>query len=117
MRATITWVIEHPDAGLCVVEPDTAVDLELVSPLSPAADAVDESWTGRLSRAPVTATTRARTRGVQRFAVEAIDSVTATSLIVDGKGQSGACLGDSGGPLIAYLTVHPEIVCTLYENR
>jgi hypothetical protein len=99
-RANINAVIEHPDADLCVVELDQAVDLELVSPLSPAADGIDESWTGRLVEIAGYGNDEHADAGFRRFAVEAIDSVTATNLIVNGKGQSGACLGDSGGPLL-----------------
>lgn len=39
--------------------------------------------------------------GELRFTAESISDLDASSISVDGKGVSGACLGDSGGPLLA----------------
>jgi hypothetical protein len=39
--------------------------------------------------------------GELRFAVETVAELTETRLLVDGLGASGACHGDSGGPLLA----------------
>jgi hypothetical protein len=38
---------------------------------------------------------------LRRFAVEPVREVDATRIVVDGQGRSGACDGDSGGPLLA----------------
>lgn len=40
-------------------------------------------------------------RGELRFVVEELAEVSAQELVVDGKGRSGACGGDSGGPLLS----------------
>jgi len=44
--------------------------------------------------------TETQTIGELRFLVEPITGLTTSSIMVDGFGQSGACIGDSGGPLL-----------------
>jgi hypothetical protein len=69
---------------LDVVEPGTV-------PLVPG-DAVELVGFG------ITLTNEARAR---RFLVEATSEIEPESITVDGFGKSGACLGDSGGPMLA----------------
>lgn len=45
--------------------------------------------------------TESQTRGELRFLVEALVAIDENNLHVDGYGMTGACLGDSGGPLLA----------------
>jgi hypothetical protein len=40
--------------------------------------------------------------GRQLFANETIGAIDADTITVDGKGKSGACIGDSGGPLLVF---------------
>ena len=40
--------------------------------------------------------------GRQLFANETIAAIDADTITVDGKGKSGACIGDSGGPLLVF---------------
>lgn len=45
--------------------------------------------------------TEEQTRGSRRFVVEPVVEVSDEQLAVDGEGRTGACAGDSGGPMLA----------------
>ena len=92
----------HPelDLGLIRVEPALAAD-DSVRPLAIAAGKVDERWLGeRVELAGFGTDEQGRLPAEPRYAVETVLAVRETKISVDGLGRSGACLGDSGGPLL-----------------
>ncbi len=101
IRRRILSSAVHPSADVALLEIDAgAIDLDFVFPIRADATPVDSSWTGRLVELAGFGSTEEQTSLERRFVVEPIVEVTTESLVVDGKGRSGACLGDSGGPLL-----------------
>jgi Trypsin len=93
----------HPelDVGLIRVAPELAAD-DSVRPLAIAAGTVDERWLGeRVELAGFGTDEQGLLPAAPRYAVESITEIRDTKIAVDGLGRSGACLGDSGGPLLA----------------
>ena len=91
-------VITHPSLDLMLIElEESPADHLEVASLS-LADRVPELGT------PVELAgfgwTEADPPGNLRFAVETVTEITATHVVVDGRGKSGACGSDSGGPLL-----------------
>lgn len=87
------------DAALLQVDPSTLAGTAPadIGALTPGAAELAAS--GRVEISGYGLTETGATREL-RFAVESITSVNALSVTVDGHGGSGACDGDSGGPLL-----------------
>lgn len=68
-------------------------------PLSP--NGLAEEWLGSAVELAGFGETEDLKFGSLRFVVEPIAEYTAEHVVVDGRGKTGACVGDSGGPLIA----------------
>lgn len=68
--------------------------------LSPWQEALDADWTGSSVTLAGAGLTEDGTIGELRFVQESIVDVRPTELWVDGLGRSGACGGDSGGPML-----------------
>jgi secreted trypsin-like serine protease len=95
----VTGIVHHPEHDVMLLEPDAGTPLA-AAPIPLWGDRIDESWVG----APVTLAgvgqTETRSVGALRFAEERVVLVDETEIRVDGAGVSGACIGDSGGPLL-----------------
>jgi hypothetical protein len=82
-----------------------AVLLQLIAapdarPIPLVREPIDASWTERLVQLAGAGRSERGTIVGTRFAVERIAEVTAEFLLTDGEGRTGACDGDSGGPLL-----------------
>ncbi|HKO49965.1 MAG TPA: trypsin-like serine protease [Polyangiaceae bacterium] len=92
----------HPelDAALIRFEP-ALVEGDAVRPFALESTPVDEQWLGeRVELAGFGIAEHGLLPAEPRYAVETITEVRESALVVDGDGRSGACLGDSGGPLL-----------------
>jgi hypothetical protein len=91
-------LVVHPELDAMIIElPETNGFLGSV-PLSRAR--VDNSWIGKQVQMTGFGRTEHDTRGELRFVRESIMDVEPDEIWVNGDGVSGACDGDSGGPLL-----------------
>ena len=64
--------------------------------------AIGTEWVGARVTLAGFGRTGTGTTGALNFVEESVTDVQATELMVDGRGKSGGCDGDSGGPLLAH---------------
>jgi hypothetical protein len=98
----INELVMHPDLDLMLIE----VDPDLVAatgarPIALFRGAIGDDWRGQRLTLAGLGQTESGSSGERRFVEEQVVKVTGTELWVDGMGASGACGGDSGGPLLA----------------
>lgn len=94
------FVASNKAADIALVElPGLALE-GLVEPIMWNEEPPNESWSGRLVQLAGFGTDVLSPPGPRRFLVETLKRVMEESLLVDGQGKSGACAGDSGGPLL-----------------
>jgi hypothetical protein len=94
--------VTHPELDLAlwrVVDRDGELGAHF-EPLLVWATDVDRNWIGKSAELAGYGTTETDATGQRRFATESISDVDETFITVDGAGRSGACAGDSGGPLL-----------------
>jgi hypothetical protein len=91
--------IVHPVLDVMVFHFDDAV-AKLVQPLALFGGSIGPDWEGELATLAGVGRTETGEVGQLRFVREPIVGVSATEITVDGMGRSGACGGDSGGPLL-----------------
>ena len=92
----------HPELDLALwrlVDPDAELPAHF-EPLLAWTAAVDTSWIGKDAELAGYGTTETDATGKRLFTTERISDVDETFITVDGAGRSGACSGDSGGPLL-----------------
>ena len=98
-RADEVWL--HPELDVALLEATWLEEEEDgIAPLPLNAEPLDEAWAGTpvelagygLKENPAPATLA--------FVVEEVARVEPSHVVVNGMGRSGACLGDSGGPLL-----------------
>lgn len=95
----VTSMERHPelDLGLLVLE----ADLPTAALGIPWMDALHPEWVGAPAELAGYGLTEAGAARSLRYASESIVELDEQFVVVDGEGQSGACDGDSGGPLFA----------------
>lgn len=91
-------VQKHPiyDALLIRLDGEVPVD-----PIHIVKNEIDSFWEGeRIQLAGYGSTEEGVPSETVMFLVSSISEITPTHIVVDGAGRSGACIGDSGGPLL-----------------
>jgi hypothetical protein len=93
----------HPELDVMSVqlEPGWKVTDRMPAPLPLWSSGVGTDWIGKRALLGGFGRDEQGISGLLLFAEETISAVTSSELQVDGEGQSGACGGDSGGPLLA----------------
>jgi hypothetical protein len=108
LRVPVVRDFAHPalDMGLFELEESERLAASGVTPLPLYAGSLGDDWVGRELILAGLGETEQGQRGERRFVTERIAAVLDTELIVDGRGASGACFGDSGGPGLAGTPAH-----------
>ncbi len=91
----------HPTRDALLLEIDRAAELDAldISPIELNSRSLDD-WRGREVVLAGLGRTERGSTGQLLFVHEPVLAVSATTLDVDGAGRTGACVGDSGGPLL-----------------
>ena len=100
LRESRRFVHPSRDVMLIRLQPSAELDPSIQEPIPIVEAPIGEDWIGREVTLAGLGVTETGARGERRFVKEPIVGVTADLLIVDGQGASGACVGDSGGPLL-----------------
>jgi secreted trypsin-like serine protease len=98
--AAVVSVTHHPEYDVMLVGLDGAADSLPAEPISLWSSPIDESWVGLQVTLAGVGETETGELGFLRFVDEQVVLVNEVEIRVDGMGKSGACLGDSGGPLL-----------------
>ncbi|MCP4600816.1 MAG: trypsin-like serine protease [Proteobacteria bacterium] len=99
---TASVVESHPSLDLMLVKLETQPPAELVNvePLVPLSREMGDRFLNGLAQVAGYGELEDGTIGERRFLVEPIIKIDADSITIDGSGKSGACIGDSGAPLL-----------------
>lgn len=99
---SVDEVFLHPylDVAIMVSGALERLDSDIVMPLTPHTAALGREWVGTPVEIAGFGVTETRSPDGPRFVTEEVSRVEDDHLVVDGKGWSGACVGDSGGPAL-----------------
>lgn len=89
----------HEELDIAIARLEDAIPSDLATPLEPisAREELEVDMLAILAGYGLTEDDRV---GVRLFVQEPIKEISTDAVIVDGRGQTGACVGDSGGPLL-----------------
>lgn len=94
-------LVPHPTIDLLLVRVEQLTDASVqITPLEAREEALDRSWTGTVVQLAGYGRQSNGAAGTLQFGAGEIADVTDTLLRLDGMQRSGACAGDSGGPLL-----------------
>ncbi|MCP4603887.1 MAG: S1 family peptidase [Proteobacteria bacterium] len=104
IRVSIIRRLLYPqrDVMLLEIQKSDVLDNLSIQPIEPWGDRVTDEWLGSFATLVGFGYTESGEIGDRLFLSEPIVEITPTTVIVDGKGESGACTGDSGGPLLLH---------------
>jgi hypothetical protein len=97
--AKLRRTVAHPELDVMLGELESAANPDIV-PITPWPSAIDEGWIGLEATLAGFGTTESGGIGQLLFAREPVADISPTEIWVDGRGKTGACSGDSGGPLL-----------------
>jgi hypothetical protein len=100
VRFDLVELVTHPERDALLVELDTAPDEREVTPIDVWPSSPDSTWVGARATLAGRGKTETGAVGELLFVQEPIVEVHPTEIWVDGAGRTGACGGDSGGPLL-----------------
>lgn len=100
-EAPVLSAVVHPELDVAVLFIDAAALPEELDPIPLFDGRVDDTWIGDRVELVGYGHTELGELGSLRFAAEAIAAVGPGTIMVHGRGHSGACGGDSGSPLLA----------------
>lgn len=99
-RIAVTSTKQHPEYDVMLLELADGGTSSGVTPISLWSGLIDQSWVGVPATLAGVGETQTGALGALRFVDEPVTSVDDIEIRVDGAGKSGACGGDSGGPLL-----------------
>jgi len=99
-RVAVTGVVHHPQYDVALLDLDNRAESLRASSIRLWSEPIGESWVGLSVTLAGVGETETGAVGLLRFAEESVVSIDDVAITVDGMGRSGACLGDSGGPLL-----------------
>jgi hypothetical protein len=91
--------VAHPELDVMLGELAAPAKTDVVA-ITPWPSAIDEGWIGLETTLAGFGTTESGGIGQLLFAREPVAKISPTEIWVDGGGKTGACSGDSGGPLL-----------------
>jgi Trypsin len=90
----------HPTLDVMLLELETTRASSELQPIPLWEAAIDGSWIGREVTLAGVGEVETASLGELRFVAEPVVAVGEHEITVDGMGSSGACVGDSGGPIL-----------------
>ncbi|MCH9683405.1 MAG: trypsin-like serine protease [Deltaproteobacteria bacterium] len=99
--ATVTKTMVHPRVDVAVLWFPAALGPPGVEPVALHEGTIDEGWLDHAVQLAGWGLSEHGEVGTLRFVAEPLVDFDADTFTVDGRGQTGACGGDSGGPALA----------------
>jgi len=99
----VSETVAHPELDLLLLRLERPARDALhvaIEPLALNSQPLDEQWVGEHATLAGFGQDEAGASGALRFVSEPVSAIDSLGITLDGQGMSGACTGDSGGPLL-----------------
>ncbi len=97
--ATVGAIARHETLDVALLSLDFHGRAPVITPVPLLEGALDDSWIGARVELAGYGVVDSGDAGILSFATETIARLEPDHVVVTGQGESGACVGDSGGPL------------------
>jgi hypothetical protein len=112
----VRGVSVHPELDLALLELERRNLAEVfAAPLPLHLEALDDSWVGATVELAGFGASEVGALGHLAFVTEQVVRLEPDHVVVDGRGQTGACVGDSGGPLLGRTSAGRSEVLALLD--